>query len=169
MKNAIKLILGIVLLSVVLLAPGNAPGSQQEKKDQKGVTETNPSGEAPDLADIIPLAAALTGNLANLENKLNQLADLTVIEKEYKAIGAELKEYRLKYKQIKDRSIYNTANIYEIRREVENRKSLLEAVSGPLREEINRVDSWKIQWLGGEETLGFLAINSAKGSSARTT
>ena len=148
MKNAIKLILGIVLLSVVLLAPGNAPGSQQEKKDQKGVTETNPSGEAPDLAEIIPLAAALTGDLAKLKNKLNQLADLSVIEKEYTAIGAELKESKLKYKQIKDRSIYNTANIYEIRREVENRKSLLEAVSGPLREEINRVDSWKTQWLG---------------------
>lgn len=155
MKNAINLIFLIVLLSVVFLAPGNAPASQPQKKDkQTESTHPKPSAEVPTLAEIIPLTADLTGHLANLKNELNQLADHSTIKKEYATIGAELEDFRLKYKQIKEISVDNTANIYAIRHGITNRKSLLETLGEPLIEEINRVDSWKTQWLAEKTRWG---------------
>ena len=155
MKNAINLIVLLVLLSVAHLAPGNAPASQPQKKDKQAKsTQPKPSADVPTLFEIIPLTAELTGHLENLKNELNQLAEQSSIEKEYAATGAELEEATLKYKQIKDVSVANIAKIYSVRREVANRKSLLETVSEPLKEEISRVDSWKTQWLEEKTSWG---------------
>jgi hypothetical protein len=147
MKNTIDLIFGIVLLSVVLLAQGSVAASQQQTKKETEVAQPQSSAEVPPLNEIIPLASALSGRLANLENELNQLADQSSIEKQYAAIGAKLEGFKLKYKQIEEVSVYNTANIYAIRRLIEKKKSLLETVNEPLKEKIDQVDSWKTQWL----------------------
>ncbi|MCP4342787.1 MAG: hypothetical protein GY799_28875 [Desulfobulbaceae bacterium] len=155
MKNAINLIFWIVLLSVVLLSPVNVPASQQQTKEKKTEsTHPKPSAEVPTLSEIIPLTAELTGHLANIENELNQLADHSTIKKEYATTGAELEEATLKYKQIKDVNVANIAKIYAVRSVVANRKSLLETVSEPLKEEISRVDSWKTQWLAEKSSWG---------------
>jgi hypothetical protein len=66
MKNATYRIFGIVLLSVVLLAPGNVSASQQNKKNQTEVTHPKPSAEVPHFNEIIPLSSKLSGQLAKL-------------------------------------------------------------------------------------------------------
>jgi potassium efflux system protein len=147
MKNAINLIFWIVLLSVVPPAPGNVLASQQNKKNQTEVTHPKPSAEVPHFNEIIPLSSKLSGQLAKLKNKLNQLADLSLVEKEYAVVAADVESFARQYKQIKKIDNYNTAKVYVLSRAATNKKILLEKVSKPLIEEMSRVDLWKTQWL----------------------
>ena len=48
--------------------------------------------------------------------------------------------------KIKETDGYNTAKIYALRRTVANKKIVLENIGKPLRDEIRRVDNWKMQW-----------------------
>ena len=147
MGNTINIIIGIVLLSVVLLAPGYVPASQQKQEKQTVSTQLKPDTAVPDLAEIIPLSARLAGLLANLKNNLNHIDNLASIEKEYAAVATDLKSFAGKYQEIKEIGSYSTAKIYALKRAVANKKIVLEEIGKPLRREIRRIDSWKTQWV----------------------
>ncbi len=148
MRNTLKVIVGIVLLFLVFLRPPLLPASQQEKS--KKTTDTiikKATPSIPDLTDIIPLVATLTGSLTNLKNDLNQVGDFSDIEKTYGKIETDVEKYIQTYKQINDKDSNNIAEFYALRREVADKRFHLEEVSKPLIDQISQINSWKEDWL----------------------
>jgi potassium efflux system protein len=147
MRNTTNIIFGIVLLWVVFLVPGYVLASQQQKGDQTAGAKLKPDIAVPDLAAIIPLSSKLSGLFARLKNNLNQVADVSPIEKEYAAIATDLEELTRKLNQLKETDGYNITRIYMLKQGIGNMKTLLGHVNKPLTNEISRVDSWKTEWM----------------------
>jgi hypothetical protein len=69
MKIFAKKILGAVLSMAVLLISSHGLAQEQYKGDQTSGAKQETLVSPPDLADIVPSAAELTGRLAALENR----------------------------------------------------------------------------------------------------
>lgn len=146
MRSTINRIIGIVLLSAVLFTPGYVPASEQKQEQKTISTQLNADTAVPDLAEIIPLSAELSGLLANLKNNLNHIDNLVSIDKEYAAVATDLEKFAAEYNKIKETAGYNTAKIYALRRTVAKKKIALEDIGKPLKDEIRRIDNWNTQW-----------------------
>ena len=83
MKLSAKKILRIVLPIAALLIPIQVLAQELSIDDQTSGTKREVSVSAPDLADIIPLATKLSGNLVILENKVNSVLEVSEIERKY--------------------------------------------------------------------------------------
>ncbi len=147
MRKTVSTILGIVLLWVVFLVPGNVSAAWPQKKAQPADVELKPEVVVPGLAKIIPLSAELSGLFARLQNNINQGDDFSAIETKYAAIAAELEESTRKFDQLKEVDGYSIAQLHKLRGDAANKKFLLAFVSKPLITEIRRIDSWKTEWL----------------------
>ncbi|MDX2447405.1 MAG: mechanosensitive ion channel [Desulfobacterales bacterium] len=147
MRKTVSTILGIVLLWVVFLVPGNVSAAWPQKKAQPADAELEPEVAVPDLAKIIPLSAELSGLFARLQNNLNQGDDFSSIEMKYAAIAAELEESTRTFDQLKETAGYKIVQLRKFREDAANQKFLLAFISKPLITEIRRIDSWKTEWL----------------------
>ena len=124
-RNTITIVVGLLLL-VVFLGVGNVLASPLNKAKQTAVTPGNQDHPlVPELTDIIPLSAALSGTLANLENSLDLVPDFYTVEKTSAAIATELEKYTGKYKQLKERDNYSIAQLYALKQAVADKKYLL--------------------------------------------
>lgn len=156
MRNTLNIVVWIVLLSIVLLGPGNLFASKQGKASQTAVTTIKHDTPAvPKLTEIIPLSAALTGSLANLRNNLNQVADFAAVEKTYAVIATDVEKYTSKYSKIKEINSLNIGQLYVLRQNIADNKYLLEDVSKPLTDQISRIDSWKTEWVAEKNRWNF--------------
>ena len=90
MRHLAKKILRSVLPIVVLLISSQVFAQEQSKGDQTTGAKQDVAVSAPDLADIIPLAAKLSGHLATLENKVTGVLDVSEFERKYTKIEANL-------------------------------------------------------------------------------
>ena len=88
MRLPAKKILGAVLPIAVLLISSHALAEELSNGDQTSGAKREVSVSAPDLADIIPLAAKLSGHLATLENKVTGVLDVSEFERKYTKIEA---------------------------------------------------------------------------------
>jgi potassium efflux system protein len=136
-----------VLLWVVFLVPGNVSAAWPQKKDQPAEAKPEPEVAVPDLANIIPLSADLSGFFARLQNNINQGDDFSAIEMKYAAIAAELEESTRTSDQLKETVGYKIVQLHKFREDAANQKFLLAFVSKPLITEIRRIDGWKTEWL----------------------
>ncbi len=146
-RNTITIVVGALLLLVFLGGSKVLASPLDQAKQTAAAPTTQDSPAVPELTDIIPLSAALTGSLANLKNKLNQVEDYHAVEKTYAAIAADVEKYANRYNQLKEIDSYNIAQLYALRQAVADKKYLLENVSKPLKDQIKRIDSWKTHWL----------------------
>ena len=80
MRNTGNIILGIVLIGVVFLVPGYVAADQQQKEAQTPDAKLKPEIAVPDLTEIIPLSANLSGLFARLKNDLEQGDDFSAVE-----------------------------------------------------------------------------------------
>ena len=86
MRYLAKKILRAVLPIVVLLISSHGFAQDQSKGDQTTGAKQDVAVSAPDLADIIPKAAKLSGELAILENRVRDVLDVSELEKKYARI-----------------------------------------------------------------------------------
>ena len=90
MRLSAKKILWIVLFISLNLLPGYGLSHAQSQGEHKTGPGERPASAIPNLADIIPLAAELSGRLAALENSMKGGADIAAIQKEHDWIEANL-------------------------------------------------------------------------------
>ena len=140
-----------MLIGVVFLVPGYVPASQQQTGTQTAGTKPIPENAVPDLTEIIPLSANVSGHFARLKNDLEQGDEFSAIETKYAAIATELKVFSSKLDQLKETGAFNYSTIFALRQAIAAKKTLLENISKPLENEIRRVDSWKMEWLSEKE------------------
>ena len=152
MRHPAKTILRIVfpifvfLISSPVLAqeqhtPEQPNGAQPPEAKQE-VTES-----LPNLADIIPKAAKLSGNLASLENRVAGAMDISEFEKKFAQIAENLEGPAAELQQIKESKAGKLNKFYEIREIIERENELLEDINQPLNEAIRQFGCKAKVWL----------------------
>jgi len=119
---------------------------EQSKGDQPLGTKRDVSESAPDLADIIPLATKLSGDLATLENSVTGVLDISEFEEKYTRIEENLKDPAAQLQQLKDSKDARLNKLVEIRKVIERKNKLLEEISRPLGDTIRQFGAWRNDW-----------------------
>ena len=146
MRLPAKKILGAVLPIAVLLISSHALAEELTNGDQTSGAKREVSVSAPDLADIIPLAAKLSGHLATLENKVTGVLDVSEFERKYTKIEANLKSPTAQLQQIKDSKEGRFNKLVELREAIKRENRLFEEISKPLNEAIRQFGAWRNDW-----------------------
>jgi len=146
MRHLTKKILRVVLPIAVLLISSHVPAQEQSNVDQTSGTKQDVSVSAPDLADIIPKATKLAADLANLENRVSGVPDVSELEKKYARIEENLKDPGAQLQQIKDAKDGRSNKPVELRKVIEREKQLFEEISRPLSEAIRQFGAWRNAW-----------------------
>ena len=143
--------MGIVLLWMVFPMPGDVSAGLQQTEAQAAETKQKPEIVVPDLTEIIPLSANLSGLFKRLKNDLEQGDNFSAVEKEYAAIAADLDAFTGNLEQLKETGGNTFTKIYVLSQAIAAKKGLLENIGKPLKNEIRRVDRWKTKWLSEKE------------------
>ena len=125
MKVPAKKYFGIVFLMAVVLISSHGQANEQSQGDQTSGTKEESHAVAPDLADIIPLAAQLSGRLAGLENEITSGLDVSEVERKYFEIGENLNGPVVKLQQLKDSKDYRLRKIVDLKQAIEYENKLL--------------------------------------------
>ena len=147
MRISAKKILGVVLAMAVLLISSHGLAHEQSRGDQTSGAEQKSLLTVPDLADIIPLAAELSGRLTAFNNRLKSGPDISVIEKKYDEIDAHLKAPADRLQRLKDLKGYKYNKLVELRKVTEYENKLFEETSKPLSHAIRKLGAWRKEWL----------------------
>ena len=102
MRNLAKKILRFVLPILILLISIHGFAQEKPDGDQVSATKQDVPASAPNLADIIPKAAKLSGELAILKNRVEDVLDVSEIKKNYARIEENLKGPAAQLRQIQD-------------------------------------------------------------------
>ncbi len=146
MRHSAKKILRLILPIAVILMSSNVLAQDPPNGDQTSETKQEVAEPTPDLADIIPKAAQLSGNLAMLENSVTGILDISELEEKYTGIEEKLKNPAATLQQIKDSKNIKLNKLVEIRKVIERENKLLEKISKPLQETIHRFGVWRNDW-----------------------
>jgi len=119
---------------------------EQSKGDQTSKTEQDVVVSAPDLTDIIPKAAKLSGDLVILENRVRDVPDVSELEKKYVRIDENLKRPAAQLQQMKDSKDIRLKKLVENMKVIERENELFEEISRPLNEAIRKFGVWRNAW-----------------------
>ena len=146
MRHLAKKILRSVLPIVVLLISSHVFAQDQSKGDQTTGANQDVAVSVPDLADIIPKAAKLSGELAILENRVRDVLDVSKFEKKYARIEENLKGPAAQLQQIKDSKHTRLKKLVELRKVIGRENELFDEISRPLSEAIRQFAAWRNDW-----------------------
>jgi hypothetical protein len=147
LPRRLKNILGTALLTVALLISTCVPTHTQPPADQAAGTKQEFAVEAPDLAEIIPLAAKLSGRLAAFETRAPRILDVSEVEKKYDVIEANLKGFAAQLQRFKDSKAFRFNRLSELKEEIAQENDTFEEISEPLNQAIRRLGVWREEWL----------------------
>ena len=151
MKHPVKKILWIVVPIAVLLILSHVSAQEQFNDDQTAEAKRDLSETAWDLAEIIPKAAKLSGELAILENKATNVLDISEFEKKYARIEKNLKNPFAKLNQIKESKDRRFDKLVELRKRIERENEIFEEINKPLNETISQFGVWRKDWLAEKQ------------------
>ncbi|MEN8693035.1 MAG: mechanosensitive ion channel domain-containing protein [Desulfobacterales bacterium] len=137
-------VMGVI---AVLLTPNNGLSQEATSANQPPPAEQEIPATAPDLADIVPLAAKLSGRLADLEKKIYAEKDISEHERNYDGIEADLNDLDAQLERLKSTKGFKYTKLVEIRQAVDNQNDTYEAVNAPLNKSIRQLGEWRNQWL----------------------
>ena len=151
MRHPAKTILRIVFLIFVFLISSpvlaqEQPTQEQPNGDQPPEAKQEVTESIPNLADIIPKAAKLSGDLTSLESRVAVAMDISELEKKFAQIKENLEGPAAELQQIKDSKVDKLYKFYEIREIIERESELLEDINDPLNEAIRQFGAWRDDW-----------------------
>ncbi len=147
MRLSAKTIRCVVILMAVLLISSRVPAREQPHGSQTSGAESKAPSPAPDLADVIPSAATLTGHLTALENKIKGGLDISAFEKKYDGIEVNLKGPEDQLQRLKDSKEYKYNKLLELGQTIKEENESFEKISKPLTDAIRRLETWRKEWL----------------------
>ena len=119
MRHIAKTILLVLLLMTVLLWSSHLPAHEQSQIDPPTETKKELSEPVPNLEDVIPLAAALSGRSAALERKITGMIDLSAVEKQYAEVEVDLTDPARQVQQLKDSKDYRFNKLAKLKQNLE--------------------------------------------------
>jgi small-conductance mechanosensitive channel len=137
------------MLSVAVLLLSNQGVAQEPfQGDRSPDLEQGLISGVPDPADIIPLAAKLSGRLAALEKRIEDLSlSLPGFEKKYAAIEANLRGPADRLQRLKDSKDPRLRRHVELRQAIKRENEVFEEISRSLEEKTRQVGVWRKDWL----------------------
>ena len=142
-----KKLIGIVLTIAIALIPSLGLTQEQPQADQVSAAKQVLPATAPDLANIVPLAAKLTVRLADLENKIKAELIISEYEKKYAGIEADIDNFDGQLERLKGTKGYKYNKLVEIKQALDKENKLYEAANTPLNQAIRQLGDWRNQWL----------------------
>jgi potassium efflux system protein len=147
MRHNAKKILRFVLPIVVVLISGYGLAQEQSIGDQTTGAKQDVALPAPDLADIIPLAATLSSRLKALEYNVPGLLDISEVESKFAVIEANLNDPAGQLQRLKDSKDYKTKKLVALREAIEQINESFEEINMPLSNAIRQLGTWRRTWL----------------------
>ena len=147
MKLSAKKILRVVLPIAALLIPIQVLAQDQSQVDQPSNAKRELSVPAPDLAEIIPVAATLSSRLTALENKVAGLLDIYEVGSKFAVIEANLNDPASQLQRLKDSKGYRFNKLVALRELIEQESELFEKINDPLKKAIRQLGTIRIEWL----------------------
>jgi hypothetical protein len=151
MKLFAEKIFALVLPLAVLLISSNVLAHEESKVNQPADARPELSLTVPDLADIIPLAAKLSGRLADLENKVKGGPDISALGRKFTGVESNLKGPAGQLQQLKDSRDRRYTKLVELKEEIELEKESFEDITKPLNEAIRQLGAWRSEWLAEKQ------------------
>lgn len=146
MKFSPKKIFQVLLLTVLLIAIAG-PVQAQPKAEQTPAGKKELPAAVPGLAEIIPMASSLRSRLAQLENNLKAVPNLSSVEKKYSESRERVEGFGAQLEEIKTADVISKARLVSLRRKLNDERTFFKFVDRLLSREISRVDAWKTEWL----------------------
>jgi potassium efflux system protein len=101
----------------------------------------------PDLADLIPLEAALPGRFATLKQRLGTLVDLTDIEKHLATMAVSLEAYSRQFQHLQAATGSGYYQLTGLKTAIRREGEALAKVSATLTETLRQLGAWRVTWL----------------------
>ena len=141
--NKTRFILSMTMLLIFSfgLALAQPQGGQQPTAEQAA------SPAAPDLADIVPLAAKLTGRLAELKKTIQTGLDAAAVEKQYFEIEARLRAVDRQLGQLRDSPYYKYKKLVALKTSVNQEIEVCETIGLPIAQAIRQLEKSRKEWL----------------------
>ena len=146
MRMSVKKTFSFMLLFMLLLA-SNTTAAQEASQAEPIASVEADVVTVPDISEIIPMAAELSGRLAALENKVQNKMDLPLFEKKYIEIQTRIKTLARELQGLKESGDYRTTKLIVLRQGIEKESEQLNDISKPLKKEIRRLGTKRQQWL----------------------
>ena len=144
-------ILRFVLPIVVILISSYGFAQEQSKGGQTTGAKQDVALSAPDLADIIPLAATLSSRLTALENKTTGLLDISEVGSKFAVIEANLNDPAGQLQRLKESKDYKSKKLVTLREAIEQINESFEEINMPLSNAIRQLGSWRREWLAAKK------------------
>ena len=123
----------------------------QSREDHQSAAEQAANPAALDLADVVPRAAALTGRLADLENRIRGGLDIASVEKQYDGIEARLQELVGQLEAVRQSQKYKYNQLVELKGAIHQESESYEVISRPIRQAIRELENWRTVWLSDQK------------------
>ena len=146
MNLIVKKFLGVFLLASVLLLSSSVLAQEQPQSNQTPEAKPAPPAAEPNLADIIPLEADLTGRLATLKIEIAGLLEVSTAKRNYTGIEENLKKYADKLQLLKDSKDYKYTKLVRFRETIKQESELFEEINKPLSKAINQLAARRKEW-----------------------
>lgn len=138
--------LSFLIISIVLFLNGSLSAEEPAASESDKV-QLQQAPSLPDIADIIPLATALSGRLAALEKGISVRLNVSEVEEGFSKITANIEEDAAQIERFKAKAGYRYGHLLELKEGLESEGESLEVVSKPLNLVIQRLGALQASWL----------------------
>ena len=132
---------------VILLILGPMITLAQSQGEHQPAAEQTLIPAALDLADIVPLAAKLTGRLAELKKTIQTGLDTAAVEKQYLDIEARLQAIDGQMEQLGESPYYKYRKLVALKRSVNQEIELCQTIGLPIAQTIRELEKSRKAWL----------------------
>src|SRR5262252_1640472 len=140
--------------ALVLLTHVLAPGSLAAQASQGGTTPaaaTTQPPRVPELADIIPLATALSERLSNLEKALAGGVEVTRVEQQLRDISARVDGYARQFLALQAAVGPPAGRLPQLKAEIKSAGNALAGVSPFVAEKVRTLGNLRKAWLAEQQ------------------
>jgi potassium efflux system protein len=134
-------------VAALLLLPYGVVAQTQSQDTQPPAAEEEASSEAPDLADLIPLATELSGRLAVLEKNMVVASDVSPDQEALSEIVTNLDGHSARLKEMRASGDYRYGQLLELKAAIQSEGDSLKRMSQPLTEAIRGLGAARKEWL----------------------
>ena len=147
MRPPVNSVFGIMFFMSLSLMSGYGSCRAQSQGTQPAGTADKPSFSIPDLADIVPMAAELSGRLATLENNIKGGPDIPEVENRYQRIEENLTGPAGQVQRLKDSEDVKYNRLLELREIIERENKSFKEISRPIDQAVRQLGAWRNDWL----------------------
>lgn len=135
-------------LIIVLISPCVSLSQDKTPADQAAAEKPLSSAPSTDIAEIVPLAAKLSGRLAALQKKLESGMDIAAADVQFDKIDSRLQELTSKQGLLEASTDYKYNRLVEFKAQIMQAIALHDAISIPIKEAIRQFELARKEWLG---------------------